>query len=77
MTDDLIADPDDEWRCGFYDGLRRAGTRADEAEAAIERVRAVTADFDANGNGCALGDPTAEIWHKAARLIREALDDIS
>jgi len=55
--------------------LMRAVVRADKAEAAIERMRALVADFEANGNGAELGCGRAEVWHKAARFIREALDD--
>lgn len=31
-------------------------------------------DFDANGNSRQLGDPTADTWHKAARIIRDAIE---
>jgi hypothetical protein len=47
---------------------------ATEAEQAVERCRRLAADFDANGNGQSLGDPCADTWHKAANLLRTALD---
>jgi hypothetical protein len=40
----------------------------------IKDMRDLAHDFQANGNSRPLGDPTADVWHKAARLILERLD---
>jgi hypothetical protein len=50
-----------------------AAARAD-GDRLRQRIEALAGDFDANGNGAALGDPSDTAWHKAARLLRVALD---
>lgn len=52
----------------------REKARADAAEAAVERVRVLVADWQANGNSRELADPTADTWHEAARQLLRALD---
>jgi hypothetical protein len=37
-------------------------------------LRALVSDFDANGNGCPLGDPGGNAWRKAADRVRAVLD---
>jgi hypothetical protein len=45
---------------------------ADERAKAREPFLTLAADFNANGNGAELGDPSAHAWHKAARLVYAA-----
>lgn len=42
--------------------------------ARLARVEALVGDWQANGNSCGLGDPTADIWHQAARQLLEIVD---
>ena len=42
--------------------------------AAVARVSALVPDMQANGNSRELGDPRADTWHEAARLVLDALD---
>jgi hypothetical protein len=48
------------------------------AEAEVRRLRygiaARAGDWQANGNSRELGDPTAHVWHKAARSLLDLLD---
>ena len=46
----------------------------DAAVATVERVRALAADWQANGNSRELADPTATTWHDAAQQLLRALD---
>jgi hypothetical protein len=41
---------------------------------AIDRVVALVAAWQANGNSRPLGDPTEAIWHEAARQLLAVLD---
>ena len=47
---------------------------ADTAEGLVRDMRALVDDFNANGNSRGLGDPRAEVWHEAARLILKRLE---
>jgi hypothetical protein len=42
-----------------------------------ELLRALIAEFDANGNGCELGDPSADAWHKASHRVRATLTELT
>ena len=48
--------------------------QACKAEQAVARVRAMAQDWDANGNSCAVGDHSADVWHATANAIRIELD---
>lgn len=48
--------------------------RAEKAEATIARVRALVADWQANGNSRPLGDRGADVWHHAALKLLTVLD---
>lgn len=48
-----------------------------DEDAARDRLRAarfLVGDWQANGNSRGLDDPTADIWHKAARQLLAVLD---
>lgn len=46
-----------------------------DAERAVDaRVRKLVGDWQANGNGAELGDPTASTWHACARQLLDALE---
>jgi hypothetical protein len=49
-------------------------TRAEKAEATIERVRALVADWQANSISRDLGDRAADVWHHTAHKLLAALD---
>lgn len=66
---------------GFREGyeiLKRAlikqGEHLEQAEQAVQRVRAMAQDWEANGNSCAVGDRSADVWHATANAILRALD---
>lgn len=40
----------------------------------VKDMRGLANDFTSNGNSSPLGDPRADVWHKAARLILERLE---
>lgn len=46
----------------------------EQAEQAVQRVRAMAQDWEANGNSCAVGDRSADVWHATANAILRALD---
>lgn len=48
---------------------------ADTAEGLVRDMRAISDDFNANGNSRELGDPSAEVWHEAARMILKKLTE--
>lgn len=48
---------------------------ADTAEGLVRDMRSLAADFNANGNTRELGDPRAEVWHEAARMILKKLTE--
>lgn len=50
-----------------------ARAERDALAAKVARVEALILDWQANGNSRPLGDPRAEVWHKAARQLRAAL----
>ena len=49
-------------------------SRLEHAEQAVTRVRAMAQDWEANGNSCAVGDRSADVWHATANAILRALD---
>lgn len=48
--------------------------RAEQAEQQVARVRAMAQDWEANGNSCAVGDRSADVWHATENAILRALD---
>ncbi len=42
----------------------------------VKQMKALADDFNANGNSRGLGDPTARVWHEAARQIINKLEDV-
>lgn len=54
--------------------LRVRTAERDAALSAIREARALVSDWQANGNSRALGDPSADVWHKAAHQLLVALD---
>lgn len=46
----------------------------EQAEQAVQRVLAMAQDWEANGNSCAVGGRSADVWHATANAILRALD---
>ena len=59
---------------GLVERLTATEAERDALAAAVARVSALVPDMQANGNSRELGDPRADTWHEAARLILDALD---
>ena len=72
LRERLAVEEDAERAAGEH--IDRLQERHDALEAALDRVRALLPDWDANGNSRPLGDPTAEVWHNAATQLRAALE---
>lgn len=49
-------------------------SRLEQAEQDVQRVRAMAQDWESNGNSCAVGDRSADVWHATANAIRRTLD---
>lgn len=63
--------------CNAYPSLgdvHETQARAEKAEAAIARARALVADWQANGNSRDLGDRAADVWHHTAHKLLTVLD---
>lgn len=74
--------PSAAWDQGVTEGIEQgkqwaalAARPSADTETLRARIEALTSDFDANGNGCQLGDQAGNAWHKAAGLLRAALDE--
>lgn len=56
-------------------GLAGPGSTDRGPNSVAHRLYALAADWEANGNSRELGDPTAQVWHQAARQLRDAIGD--
>jgi hypothetical protein len=48
---------------------------AERLDALVADLRGLVSDWQANGNGRELGDPTAHVWHKCAAQLLLLLDE--